>query len=244
MFDHVSRGGNRRHPPPCSPTLLERQGPQAGRVFLLLLAFPPRRASKRLGGHAVRARMGPCGDSRLRCPQDVFPQPDPARESAPVAELSGDLLSMPDREGVKLGVAIPEATVLQRLLEAGSRLAAEELAVLLREVREQVATEEDGRRFEQAVPELVVRSVDDERTRSPGLRPKRPEPAGRRGPEVRNDGLTLYRRVYYRRQRVGFQSGRGNGGRKHGGANKARSLSGGKDIPPPPPPPRVPGTIQ
>ncbi len=104
----------------------------------------------------------PCDDHQLRRPRDVLPQPDPARESAPVAKVSSALLSRLEQEGVKFGVAVPEATALQQLLKVGSQLAAEELAELLREVREQVATEADRHLFERFVPKLVVRSVYNE----------------------------------------------------------------------------------
>ncbi len=105
----------------------------------------------------------PCCDGQLRRPQDVLREADPAREDAPVAVLSGDLMSVLEQEGVRFGVAIPDATALQRLLRVGSQLPPEALAELLREVREQVETDEDKLRFEQAVPELVVLSEDNER---------------------------------------------------------------------------------
>ena len=105
----------------------------------------------------------PCRDSQLRRPRDVLREADPAREDAPVAVLSGDLLSVLEQEGVRFGVAIPDATELQRLLKVGSELPAEELAALLREVREQVETDEDKLRFEQAMSELAFPSEDNER---------------------------------------------------------------------------------
>ena len=105
----------------------------------------------------------PCGDSLLRRPQDVLPRQDRAREGAPFAVLSEDLLSVLEQEGVKFGTAIPEATALQRFLAMESRLPAEDIAELLREVREQVATDEDRLRFEQALPELVLPSKDNKR---------------------------------------------------------------------------------
>ena len=103
----------------------------------------------------------PCRDGQLRRPQDVLREADSAREDAPVATLSGDLVSVLEREGVRFGVAIPNATALQRLLRVGSQLPAEELVALLREVREQVETDEDKLRFAQVVPELVVLSEDN-----------------------------------------------------------------------------------
>ena len=97
----------------------------------------------------------PCDDDELRCPRDVLPRPDPAREGVPVARLSSDLLSVLEQEGVKLGSAIPEATPVQRLLTTGSRLDAEALAHLLRECRERATTEEDRSLFVQAAQELT-----------------------------------------------------------------------------------------
>ena len=105
----------------------------------------------------------PCRDSQLRPPQDVLREADSAREDAPVAVLSGDLLSVLEQEGVRYGVAIPDATALQRLLRVGSQLPSDELAALLREVREQVETDEDKLRFEQAVSELAFLSEDNVR---------------------------------------------------------------------------------
>ena len=98
----------------------------------------------------------PCADGELRCPTDVLARPDPARESAPVAKLSSDLLSVLEREGVIFGSAIPEATSLLRLSAMGPQLDADALAWLLRECREQITTDEDQHRFEQVVRELTV----------------------------------------------------------------------------------------
>lgn len=105
----------------------------------------------------------PCRDGEFRRPQDVLPRPDLAREGAPVAELPSDLLSVLEQEGVKFGSTIPEATSLHRLSAAGSRLDAKALAQLLRECREQITTDDDRGRFEQAVRKLTVPSSDDER---------------------------------------------------------------------------------
>ena len=77
----------------------------------------------------------PCEDGELRRPQDVLPSPDSARVDAPVAELSSELLSLLEQEGVKFGTAIPAATALRRLSATGPRLDAEELAQLLAECR-------------------------------------------------------------------------------------------------------------
>ena len=105
----------------------------------------------------------PCGDGELKCPRDVLSRPDPAREDAPVAGLSSELVSVLEREGVKFGTAIPEAPSLRRLSAIGSRLDATSLAQLIRECREQVKTEADRRHFERAVRELMVPSRDNGR---------------------------------------------------------------------------------
>ena len=105
----------------------------------------------------------PCSDSELRRPEDTLPQPDPTREGVPVATLSSELLSALEREGLKFGSAIPEATSLHKLLAAGARLDAEALAQLLRECREQITTNDDRGHFEQAVRGLLVPSTDDKR---------------------------------------------------------------------------------
>ena len=100
---------------------------------------------------------------QLRFPRDVLPRTEPARDGAPVAELSTELVSVLEQEGMDFGTAIPEATALQRFLVLGSQLTAEELAVSLQEVREQVSTDEDIVRFKQAVLQLDVPSKDNER---------------------------------------------------------------------------------
>ena len=102
----------------------------------------------------------PCHDGSLQQPRDVLPRRDPAREGAPTATLSDALLSILEHEGLRFGVGIPTATPLRRLLTTGSQLAAEDLAALLREIREQIFTEEDARRFEQALLQLEVPSSD------------------------------------------------------------------------------------
>ena len=64
---------------------------------------------------------------------------------------------------MSFGSAIPEATALQRFLTLGAQLTAEQLAVSLREVREQDVTDEDRRHFEEAVLQVHVPSDDDDR---------------------------------------------------------------------------------
>ena len=105
----------------------------------------------------------PCEDGALRRPRDVLPSPDPGREDAPVANLSSELLRILDREGVKFGTEIPEATALRKLSAAGSRLDAKALAQLLRECREQITTDEDRRYLETVLQTLKVPVGDDQR---------------------------------------------------------------------------------
>ena len=105
----------------------------------------------------------PCNDGELRRPRGVLPRPDPAREGVPVAELSSDLLSILEQEGVKFGSAIPEATPLHKLSMTGSRLDAEALAHLLHECREWVTTDENRSSFAQAARELGIPSNDGKR---------------------------------------------------------------------------------
>ena len=105
----------------------------------------------------------PCNDEELRCPREALPSSDPAREDAPVAKLSPELLSVLDQEGVKFGTAIPEATSLRKLLVTGTHLQAEALAQLLSDCREQVMTDADRRLFVQALQDLTVPSNDGRR---------------------------------------------------------------------------------
>ena len=105
----------------------------------------------------------PCNDEKLRCPREALPSSDPAREDAPVAKLSPELLSVLDQEGVKFGTAIPEATSLSKLLVTGTHLEAEALAQLLSDCREQVMTDADLHLFVQALQDLTVPSNDGRR---------------------------------------------------------------------------------
>ena len=105
----------------------------------------------------------PCGDGCLRRPGDVLAQADPARQDVPVAELSAALMEALERDGVSFGTRVPEVTALQRLESIGSELTASALATLLREVRAQVSTDQDKRRFKHAVLELRVESDDGDR---------------------------------------------------------------------------------
>ena len=103
----------------------------------------------------------PCEDGELRRPQDALPATDPAREDAPVAQLSSELLSVLEKEGVKFGTAIPEATSLRRLAAVGSRLDARELAELLSQCRDEVTSDTDRGLLDRALQELTVPSIDN-----------------------------------------------------------------------------------
>ena len=105
----------------------------------------------------------PCADGDLRCPKDTLPTYDPAREAAPVAQLPPEFVTVLEEEGVRFGTAIPEATSLQQLLAAGTRLEAEELAELLSECRQQRMTDSDRHLFDQALQDLTVPSSDGRR---------------------------------------------------------------------------------
>ena len=105
----------------------------------------------------------PCGDDRLRCPQDVLDRFDPARDDAPVAKLSSEFLAVLDQEGVKFGTTIPEATSLRRLSAIGSQLDAAELAKLLSECREQVTTDIDRHLFNEVLQDLRLPTSDNRR---------------------------------------------------------------------------------
>ncbi len=105
----------------------------------------------------------PCVDGQLRRPEDVLPTHDPARENAPVAVLSADLIDVLNDEGVRVGTAIPEARSLQKLLALGNKLDSSELGSLIREVREDIETDEDRDHFKRALVDLTVPSGEDKR---------------------------------------------------------------------------------
>ena len=86
----------------------------------------------------------PCDDEELRLPEDALPGLDAAREDAPFAILSPELLSMLDQEGVRFGTKIPKATSLRRLARTGSQLDSAELSALVVECREEIATDMDA----------------------------------------------------------------------------------------------------
>ena len=98
----------------------------------------------------------PCGDTELRRPRDVLPKPDPARNDAPVAQLSAELISILDQEGVEFGTAVPMAGPLHRLSKLGCQLDAEELSQLLSECRGRVSTDRDRLHFKETLRKLTV----------------------------------------------------------------------------------------
>lgn len=105
----------------------------------------------------------PSSDDELRYPRDVLKDLDPARQDAPIAKLSSQILSVLEQEGVRFGATIPEATSLRRLLAAGSQLDAEGLAGLLSECREQATTDVDRQLFDQALQNLKVPTSANQR---------------------------------------------------------------------------------
>ena len=105
----------------------------------------------------------PSHDGSLKQPREVLSQRDPAREGAPTAALSDALLSVLEQEGVRFGVGIPAATPLRRLATTGSQLPAEDLAALFREIRDQGLTDDDARRFEQALLQVQIPCEDGRR---------------------------------------------------------------------------------
>ena len=102
----------------------------------------------------------PCDDGKLRRSRDVLPRPDPAREGASVAKLSSELLGVLEQEGVKFGSTIPEATALRKLSATGPQLGPKNLAQLLRQCREQIATDDDRHHLEHALQTLTVPAGD------------------------------------------------------------------------------------
>lgn len=73
----------------------------------------------------------PCSDSLLRRPGDVLRAPDPARDEAPVAELSEGLIDRLLEAGIGFGSRVPEAPILRRLQRRAADLTPEELAATL-----------------------------------------------------------------------------------------------------------------
>ncbi len=107
----------------------------------------------------------PCDDRELRLPQEALPGFDAAREDAPFATLSAELVSMLDQEGVRFGVEIPEAKSLHRLAKTGSHLDSSELSGLLAECREEIATATDGELLKGVLSRLALPTLDNRRVR-------------------------------------------------------------------------------
>ena len=105
----------------------------------------------------------PCDDNELRYPRDVLGVRDPARKDAPFSILSSHVLDFLDREGVKFGTTIPEATSLRRLLAVGSDLDADELADLLFDCREQATSDKDRQLLDQALRKLTLPTTENRR---------------------------------------------------------------------------------
>ncbi len=103
----------------------------------------------------------PCKDGKLRQPREILRQFDPAREDAPVAQLSSELMDVLEKEGVEFGTDIPEATALSRFLNIASKPDAKELAQCLSECRKQIETETDKNSFVQSLPNLNIPFGDD-----------------------------------------------------------------------------------
>ena len=105
----------------------------------------------------------PCDDEELRLPEDALPDLDAAREDAPFANLSPELLSMLDQEGVRFGTKIPEATSLRRLARTGSQLDSAELSALVAECREEIATDMDAEPLKGVLRRLTLPTVENRR---------------------------------------------------------------------------------
>ena len=107
----------------------------------------------------------PCDDGELRLPKDALPGLDPAREEAPFANLSSELLSTLDQEGVRFGTNVPEATTLRRLAKTGSRLDSSDLSTLLAECRAEISTGMDDELLKGVLRSLTVPTVDNRRVK-------------------------------------------------------------------------------
>ena len=67
-----------------------------------------------------------------------------------------NFVSVLEQEGIKFGVAIPRATPLSKLITIGTESNASELAKLIREYREQIATNENHQYCDQTLKKLTV----------------------------------------------------------------------------------------
>ena len=107
----------------------------------------------------------PCDDGELRLPQHALSRFDAAREDAPFAKLSPELVYMLDQEGVRFGTEIAEAKSLHRLAKTGSHLDSSALSALLAECREEIATATDGDVLMGVLNRLAVPTLDNRRVR-------------------------------------------------------------------------------
>ena len=105
----------------------------------------------------------PCNDDFLRRPRDVLGNFDPAREDAPLANLSSQFLSALNQEGVNFGTTIPEATSLRRLSAADSELDTAALSGLLSECREQATKGIDRDLFNEVLQDVRLPTSDGRR---------------------------------------------------------------------------------
>lgn len=110
-----------------------------------------------------RLEWVPCNDGELRLPEDTLQNQDLTREDAPFAQLSPELVSTLEQEGVRFGTNIPEATSLLRLDKTGSHLDATELSALLAACREEIATREDEEILKKVLGRLTVPTADSRR---------------------------------------------------------------------------------
>lgn len=107
----------------------------------------------------------PCNDGELREPRAALREPDPARQDAPFARLSSELLDMLKQEGVEFGTAIPKAKSLQKLMSLGSDLNAKKLAKLIADCREDATTHTERKLFSQYLTSLKLPTTKNRRVK-------------------------------------------------------------------------------
>ena len=105
----------------------------------------------------------PCDDGELRLPKETLPCFDAAREDAPWAKLSPELVSLLEQEGVRFGTKIPEASALRRLAKTSSQLDSSQLSDLLADCRKQITTVEDDDLFKDVLHRLTVPTMENQR---------------------------------------------------------------------------------
>jgi hypothetical protein len=97
----------------------------------------------------------PCTDGLLRCPPDTLTSFDPARDEAPIAQLSEGLAETLQEAGVDFGARIPEAPILRRLQKNASTYTPEELADAIEEaIRYVEAKPEDREQFSSVLRQI------------------------------------------------------------------------------------------